>query len=439
MNGPIWSDEAEKSVLGACLIDGAEAVIKTFEILRPEMFYSERHKRTFEVMLDMVNADEPIDLMTVEARLRKPSDDSCLNYVMSLTQIVPTAQNIGAYAQEVRTLYTRRQLDRAGRLIAEMAAMDDLTDALAKAEQAIFAISQQGMQPVEMLGAIVQRYWDELYASWDNHGTSGINTGFADLDETLGGMQRGDLIIVAARPSVGKTSLGLQCAMHVARQGGTSLVFSLEMVKDRGIVHRMIQSTAGVDGQAMRTGWLTKDERSKAERAVLDLMQLPVGIDDTPSINTLEMRAKARRFKAEKGRLDLVMIDYLGLVGDSAERGWSKNDAVGETTKRIKAMARELNVPVMLLCQLSRANEKRDDKTPQLSDLRDSGEIEQAADVVLFIHRPEMYRKDDQPGIAKVIVAKQRNGPTGVIELRWHKEAARYQSIARRPEYHENF
>jgi replicative DNA helicase len=425
-----WSEESEKSVLGACLID-KEAVIRSSEILRPEMFYDGRHQAIYRTMLDMVNQGQPIDLTTVQAAIDRHDggDWKRATYLAELAVFTPTVAHVEAYAREVREKYTRRQILKASATIAELADAPDVESALSQAEQTIFAVSQDAMKPIRYFGDVVGEVWEEVNAKREAS-AAGSATGFKRLDDALGGMQPADLIVLAARPSMGKSALAVQIAINVARAGSPALIFSLEM-KDNAIGLRAISAEAGIDGQALRAHIMSEEQRDAGTKAASKLMGIPLWLDDTPALATLEMRAKARRLAAERGRLGLIAVDYLQLIGDRPQPGWSKNDHIGQITNRCKAMARELEAPVLLLSQLNRDVERSADKIPQLSSLRDSGEIEQTADIVLFIHRPERYKDSDQPGIAKIIIAKHRNGPVGKIDLQFEKSLAKFRPLAR--------
>ncbi|MGE5483682.1 MAG: replicative DNA helicase [Ignavibacteriales bacterium] len=428
----VWSEEAERATLGACLIE-REAIIKSSEILKPTMFYHPQHVTIYEAMLALVNADEPVDFQTVHSALAKKDgkDDAWLNYLMELANFVPTAAHVEAYAREVREQYIRREMLSASTKIAELAGAPDLQQALSQAEQAVFAISQQSLQPLRYFGEVVSERWGEINQARDNPHALGTMTGFKRLDEALGGLQVADLVVLAARPSMGKSALGAQIALNVARAGKPAIIFSLEMGK-KLLADRAICAEGHLDSQALRARVLSGHEWDVGTSAASRLMAFPLWVDDTASITTLEMRAKARRLKAEKGDLGLVVVDYLQLIGDRPEGGWSKNDHIGRITNRVKAMARELDCPVLLLSQLNRESEKNPEKIPQLSNLRDSGEIEASADVVMFIHRKDYYDPKDEPGVATVIVAKNRNGPTGRVDFWFERRFMEFRPLEKR-------
>lgn len=429
--------EAEQSVLASMLID-SEAVTVAAEILKSEDFYREAHGAIFAAMGAVADRREPVDLITVSDELRGRGElDKIggLTYLAKLSNLLPSAATVQYYANIVREKARRRAVIRATAEIARMAYDGEVEtrDLLAKAEESIFAVSREvAAGKIRRLGDILDKRWTELYNTRGQKGVIGVKTGFKDLDLALGGLQRSDLIILAARPSMGKTAFEMQMGQNVARSGGKVLKFSLEMAADQ-LADRVVCAEAEIDSQAIKARALSEELWDKGALAAADWFGRDFFVDDESSITTTDIRAKARRVKAMHG-LDLVMIDYLGLIGDRPSRNVSTNDHVGSMVNRLKAMAKELQIPVVLLCQLSREVTRRADKRPTLADLRDSGEIEQTADVVIFLHRPEYYDPQDQPGVAEVIIAKHRNGPTGTIRLQFDKQYARFRNLAQLPE-----
>ncbi len=430
--------EAEKCVLGSIFLDN-NALLKVVDLLRPEDFYRPAHGAIFQTMLDLFNGNEPIDLVTVHNALR---DKDLLEqvggaaYLAELAHFVPTAANVLYYAHIVREKAILRRLiatatDIAGRCYEATEPVEDL---LEDAERAIFEIRAQGdaksffsMKDV-IKSAVLQI--ETLHQRKEE--ITGVPTGFADFDRMTAGLQPSDLIIVAGRPSMGKTALALNIAQHAATEHKVPVaIFSLEMSKEQ-LATRMLCAEAKVDAQAVRTGRLSDAEWQRLTFAANKLSQAPIFVDDTPALTVLELRAKARRLMAEHG-LGLVIIDYLQLMR-SRERRERREQEISEISSSLKAMAKELNVPVVALSQLNRRVEERPDKRPQLADLRESGAIEQDADVIVFIYRDEVYKKESpDKGKAELIIGKQRNGPTGTVKLAF---LAQYSCFANLDEEH---
>lgn len=416
--------EAEQCVLGSVLIEDG-ALLKVVESLRPDDFYREAHGKICAAMFDLFERNEPQDLVTVHNALKAKGELEQIGgaaYLAELTEAVPVAANVGYYAKIVRDKAVLRRLiektsDIAALCYEEAGEVDEL---LEQAESAIFEISQakirQAFHPLRtVLKQSIKRV-EDLYERKEL--VTGVPTGFTELDRLTAGFQPADLVVIAGRPSMGKTAFALNVAQHAAIEHGTPVaIFSLEMSKEQ-LALRMLCSVAHVDANNVRTGFLNEKDWPKLIRAAGHLSEAPIFIDDAPAISVLEMRAKARRLKTEHD-LGLVVVDYLQLMrgrGQSERR----EQEISEISRSLKAMAKELSVPVIALSQLNRKVEERPNKRPQMADLRESGAIEQDADVILFIYRDEVYNQsDDNPnrGKAEVIVGKQRNGPTGLVKL----------------------
>jgi replicative DNA helicase len=436
-----WSSEAEQAVLGAMLLD-QDAALRAAELIDDSMFYREGHRRLFRAMLALTEQRTVIDHITLRDELLRRGElepAGGLEYLAELVDSVPTAANLEFHAKIVKDkAILRRLIEGATAIVTE--AYDGKSTAnelLDSAESRIFQISQQrgdqGFTRIkEMLWPTMERI-ETLQKS--GKAITGVPSGFADLDELTTGFQPSDLIVVAARPSMGKTAFCLNIATHAAVEGHGVAVFSLEMSKE-SLVQRMLTAEARVNSQAVRRGELKDFDFTRLARAAGILQSCPVWIDDTPALTLLEMRSKARRLKVEND-VRLIIVDYLQLMR-SPERSENRVQEISDISRSLKALARELEVPVMALSQLSRASEQRGgERKPILSDLRDSGAIEQDADIVVFIHRPEMYAKEDadgnsNEGVAEVIVAKHRNGPTGTLDLYFHKQFTRFDNRTER-------
>lgn len=420
--------EAEKSVLGALLID-KDSIVKVVEFLRPSHFYRPAHERIYSAIMTLFEKREPADLVTVPAELKRMGELENIGGVAYLTDLVnsvPTAANIEAYARIIKDSAIRRSLITASAEIGELAFQDAETNMLLdKSEQLLYSISQnivyQDFVPVKDTLEITFERLDEL--SKNRGSLRGVPTGLRSLDRMLSGLQKENLIILAARPSVGKTSLALNIAQHAAvdKKFGVAL-FSLEMGREM-LVDRLISAQGGIDGWKISTGNLEEEDFEKYGEAAGELAEATIFIDDTPGISVLEMRTKARRLMLEN-KIDLIIVDYLQLI--SAPSAESRVQEVSKISQALKNLARELKVPVLALSQLSRAVEQRGgDKKPQLSDLRDSGSIEQDADVVMFLWRPN----DEDRLNAKLNVAKHRNGPTGEFDLFFKAEFTKFYEV----------
>jgi replicative DNA helicase len=436
---PPQSIEAEQSVLGALLID-RDAVIEVAELLRPEDFYRSHNGSVYGAILELYERREPVDIVTVSEALERQGQLDAIGgsaYLTSLINLTPTAVNAVYYARIVERKAVLRNLIGVAGKIAGIGYDDgaDIDESIDRAEQALFAVSQKRVSSgFTALRSLLHSAYDRLDYLHEHKGEiSGIRTGFADLDALTTGLQKSDLIILAARPSIGKTSLALNFAEHAAvREGKTVGVFSLEMSKEQ-LVLRMLSSVANIDSQRLRTGFLEEMDFARLAPAMNALAEAPIYIDDTPNITTMELRTKARRLQAESG-LDLLVVDYLQLMqGNVQSRDANRVQEVSEISRGLKGLARELGVPVVALSQLSRQAEMRESKEPRLSDLRESGSIEQDADLVMFLWREKDRGSDegDHEGeIVNLKLAKHRNGPTGETKLWFKKRQTRFVSAA---------
>jgi len=430
--------EAERTVLGAILVDNA-AFNSAAEILNREDFHRDAHRRIFEAMGSLSERSQPIDLVTLKDELARRNALEAVGgaaFLAGLVDGVPRITSVEHWSRLIKEKAVLRNLIHAGTRIVQECyeGEDEPAQLLDRAEKAIFDIAEKRIrQGFVDMGEIVKesfRTIDQLSQSKDV--VTGLPTGFVDIDEMTSGLQKGDLVIVAGRPAMGKTSFCLNVAQHVAlRVGETAGIFSLEMSRAQ-LALRMLCSDARIDAHRLRTGKLTEKDWARLAKAYTDLSQARIYIDDSATITPLEMRAKCRRLKAEHN-LGLVMVDYLQLV-TSGGRVENRQQELSAISRSMKGLAKELDVPVIALSQLSRAPEARTDKRPQLSDLRESGAIEQDADIVMFIYREEEYKAtDENQGIAEIIVGKQRNGPTGNRRLAFIKEFTRFENLEWRP------
>ncbi len=430
---PPHNEEAEISVLGSIMLE-KDTIIKIADTLSEEDFYSDAHRIIYANMLGLFEKHQPIDIITLSSRL---SDNKMLEqiggaaYLSVLVNSVPSASNVVHYAKIIANKAVLRRLIESSNDISRLAyeESEDTSRVLDEAEQKIFQVSEKHLKgkfiPIKNILEESFERIDELHKDKDK--LRGIPTGFGELDNILAGLQPSDLIILAARPSVGKTSLALNIAENIATENGISVaVFSLEMSKEQ-LVDRLLSSEANVDSWKLRTGNLDDNDFPKIGRAMAKLSEAPLFIDDSPLINVLEMRTKARRLQSEKG-LGLIVVDYLQLMqGRNSE---NRVQEISEISRSLKGLARELSVPIIALSQLSRAVESRPDRRPILSDLRESGSIEQDADVVMFIYRDELYNPEtEKKGIAEILIRKHRNGPIGNIELFFKQEQTVFKSI----------
>ena len=435
---PPNSTEAEISVLGAMLQDGV-AVLRAMEQLRPEDFYLPEHQEIFRVICDLARDRKAIDLVTVHEELQRKGSLEGIGgdpYLARLLTSVPSTANVKAYIDIVVEKSVLRKLIAASREIARecYSQQSPLQETLSHAEKAIFDIvmNRSSGDTLVPLKDVLLKTYEQIEELAKLHGElSGVPTGFIDLDGYLTGLHPGELIILGARPSMGKTSLAMNIASYAALKKHRSVaVFTLEMPREQ-IVMRMMCSDARVDMQRVRKGTLTDDDWVRLARSLGSMADAPMYIDDTAAITPTMLRSRCRRLMMDK-KLDLVMIDYLGLMhGDT--RSESRQLEVSEISRQLKAIALELKIPIIACAQLSRANKDRVDKRPVLSDLRDSGSIEQDADVVLFLHREEYYNHDtEKKNIGEVIIAKQRNGPLDTVELAWLSEYTTFANLSRK-------
>ena len=429
------SVEAEQSVIGSMLID-REAIVVAAGILHGEDFYGKQYGIVFEAMTELNDEGRPVDIVTLQDRLREkdvPPEISSLEFVRDLITAVPTSANVRYYAEIVAEKATLRRLIRLNEEIANIcyAGKDSLEVILENTEKKIFELIQKrNSSDYVPIREVVLNAMDKIEAASRNKGVvTGIPTGFIDLDYRTAGMQPSDLILVAARPSMGKTALVLNIAQHVAfKQKVTVAIFSLEMSKEQ-LVNRLFSLESKVDSQHIRTGNLSDSEWEKLIESAGIIGRSQLIIDDTPGISISELRSKCRKYKLEHD-LKLVIIDYLQLMSGSSGRNDSRQQEISDISRSLKALARELSVPVIALSQLSRAVEQRPDHRPMLSDLRESGAIEQDADVVMFLYRDDYYNKDTElKGVAEIIIAKQRNGPIGTVNLAWLPDYTKFANI----------
>jgi len=430
------SIEAEQSVIGSIIMD-REAITVASELITGEDFYSRQYGILFETMLEMNDSGQPVDLVTLQDRLRSkdvPPEVASLEFVRDLITAVPTSANIKYYANIVAQKSTLRKLIRLNEEIANncYAGQESLEFILEDTEKRMFELLQRrnsgDLVPIRQ---VVMNAMDRIESASKNKGNvTGIPTGFTDLDYQTAGMQPSDLVLIAARPSMGKTAFVLNIAQHVAFvQNLPVVIFSLEMSKEQ-LVNRMFSLESRVDAQKLRTGQLSDQDWEKLIESAGVIGRSKLMIDDTPGISVAELRSKCRKLKLEHG-LSMIIIDYLQLMSGSG-RSDSRQQEISDISRSLKAIAREMNVPVLALSQLSRAVEQRPDHRPILSDLRESGAIEQDADVVMFIYRDDYYNHDtDKKGVSEIIIAKQRNGPIGTVELAWLAEFTKFANLER--------
>ncbi len=436
---PPQNIEAEQSVLGAILLEN-EALPKAIEILSPEDFYKESHRKIFNTMIDLFEKNEPIDLITVTDDLKKKNEIDAVggvSYLSALVSQVPTAANIKYHSKIVRERALLRFLIRSATEIASRVYEDNLdADELVDyAEKTIFDISDKRIKTSFVtLKEVIKGSFEMIEHLYDKkEAITGVPSGFRDMDELTSGFQPGDLVVIGGRPSMGKTALSLNIAQHVGLEMREPIaIFSLEMSKEQ-LALRMLCAEAMVDSNSVRKGFIKKEDWHKLTNAAGKLAEAPIFIDDSSSTTVLEMRAKTRRLKMEQGGLSLVIVDYLQLMRGRGnfER---REQEISEISRSLKALAKELRVPVIALSQLNRGVESRHDKRPSLADLRESGAIEQDADVIIFLYRDEVYNKDNHAnkGKAEVIIAKQRNGPTATVNLTFLSNCTRFTDFTDR-------
>ncbi|MCD4705584.1 replicative DNA helicase [bacterium] len=433
---PPQNIEAEQSLLGALMID-EDSIIKVADIINENDFYEKKHQVIFSVILETYEKHRPIDILNISNRLKEKKqlkDIGGKSYLVSLTNAVPSASHIVSYAQIVARKATLRRLINASSEITDMAynEKNDAEELLDEAEQKLFSVSQQYLQQNFIpIRDVLDEAFDRIDEIHKNRGKlRGVPTGFIDLDKKLAGLQKSNLIILAARPSLGKTSLALDIARNVAKEKISVGIISLEMSKEE-LVDRFLCAEADVDLWKMRTGQLSSkeddDDFARINYAMGELSEAEIYIDDSASTNILEVRTKARRLKMEHN-LGLIIIDYLQLM--EGRRTENRVQEISDISRSLKNLARELNIPVLALSQLSRGVESRTPPIPKLADLRDSGSIEQDADIVMFIYREDYYKKESsKPNVAEIFVAKHRNGPTGKIELYFDASKASFKNL----------
>ena len=438
---PPHSIEAESSGLGGLLLDNS-AWDRVGDLLVDNDFYRHEHKLIYAAIGALINASKPADVITVNEQLQnqgKAEEMGGLGYLNSLAQYVPSASNIRRYAEIVRERSILRKLVSASDEIATNAfnpqgkAIDRILD---EAEQKIFNIGEEGSrmkQGFQSMDTLVVELLDRVQEMADNpNDITGVPTGFYDLDRMTSGLQPGDLVVLAARPSMGKTAFAINIAEHVALNEGLPVaVFSMEMGASQLAV-RVVGSIGRIDQGHLRTGKLSDDEWPRLTEAIEKLRTVSLHIDETPGLTPSELRANARRLARQCGKLGLIVVDYLQLMnGSGGSGGDNRATELGEISRGLKMLAKELQCPVIALSQLNRSVEQRTDKRPMMSDLRESGAIEQDADIIMFIYRDDYYNKDSKdPGVAEIIIGKQRNGPTGTVRLTFLKNMTRFESLA---------
>lgn len=436
---PPHNIEAEQAVLGAIFLE-PEAMAQASEILLPNDFYRAAHQRIFQVMVQLSDRGEPIDVVTVTTALQNArllEEIGGVSYLTDLANAVPTAANVGYYAKIVEEKALLRRLIRtATDIVTEsFTKEDEVEEVLSEAEKNILEVSnRKNAGAFKNIKDVLIDVYDNIEQLHQNDGdVTGIPTGFRDLDKITSGFQRNDLIIVAARPSVGKTAFALNIAQNVAIKTDENVaIFSLEMGADQ-LVNRMLCAEGNIDAQRLRTGHLEPDDWGKLTMAMGSLSNAGIFIDDSPGIRVNEIRSKCRRLKQEHG-LGMILIDYLQLIqGSGASAKENRQQEVSEISRSLKGLARELNIPVIALSQLSRGVESRQDKRPMMSDLRESGSIEQDADIVGFLYRDDYYdQESEKQNIIEIIISKQRNGPVGTVELAFVKEYNKFVDLDHR-------
>ncbi len=429
------SIEAEQSVIGSMILD-REAITIASELIFPEDFYNKQYGVLFQSMVELNDEGKPVDLVTLQNKLKEkdvPPEVSSLEFIRDIITAVPTSANVRYYARIVAEKSTLRKLIRTVGEIENdcYAGKESLEVILEDTEKKVFDLVQRRNSGEHVpIRKVVMNALQRIEAASKSTGSvTGVATGFFDLDVMTSGMQPADLVLIAARPSMGKTAFVLNIAQHAAFKLNKSVaIFSLEMSKEQ-LVNRMFSLESSVDAQHLRNGKLDETEWEKLIESAGVIGNSKLIIDDTPGISIQEMRSKCRKYKLEQG-LDMIIIDYLQLMSGGG-KSESRQQEISEISRSLKALAREMNVPVLSLSQLSRAVEQRPDKRPMMSDLRESGAIEQDADVIMFIYRDDYYNKDtEKPGVAEIIIGKQRNGPVGTVELAWMAKYTRFANLA---------
>ncbi|MCL0028302.1 replicative DNA helicase [Peptococcaceae bacterium] len=429
------SIDAEQAVLGSILLD-KESIYKVMEIINPDDFYSESHRLIYKAMLNLADRDQPIDMITVSEELKKNGSlekAGGASYIALLAGVVPTARNVEHYAHIVEEKSLKRMLIQLSIKVSAMSYEErDVHKLIDQAEEALIELrNRYQSKNLTAVNDILVQLFEQIEKMQQNRGKlTGISTGFIDLDNITCGLQNGDLIVLAARPSMGKTTLGLMIALNAAvRLNVPTAIFSLEMSKTQ-LVQRMLCAEAMVDQQKLRAGFLKDEDWLRLTQAGENLSHAPLYIDDTAILSPREILAKARNLKKDKN-LGLIVIDYMQLMQGN-RRAENRQQEISDISRSLKGIAKELNVPVLALSQLSRAVEQRQNKRPIMPDLRESGSIEQDADVVMFIYRDEYYNPEsEKAGIAEIIIAKQRNGPVGKVELGFIKECTKFVNLAK--------
>ena len=431
------SIEAEQSVIGSMLMD-KDAVIVAMDILNRDDFYSISYGAMYEAMVELFNEGKPMDMVLLQNKLREkglPPEVGSLESIKALYELIPTSANIRSYAQIVHDKAVLRRLIKVNEEIANACYVesDSVDGILAKTEKDIFNLLQnKGSAEFTPIGEIARTVFEQIEAASRTKETvTGVPTGFVDLDYKTSGFHASDLVLIAARPSMGKTAFVLNIVHHVAtRKQLPCMIFSLEMSKEQ-LMNRMLSMESRIDAQSLRTGDLTDNDWEDLLEGVVNVSRSKLVIDDTPGISIAQLRSKCRKMKLEQG-LEIVIIDYLQLMTSGSKRSDSRQQEISDISRSLKALARELECPVVALSQLSRACETRPDHRPMLSDLRESGAIEQDADIVMFLYRDDYYNKDtEHPNEAEVIIAKQRNGPIGTVRLVWRPETTRFENMER--------
>lgn len=431
------SIEAERSVIGSMLMD-KEAVVAAVDILSSEDFYSSQYALMYESMIELFNNAVPIDLVVLQNKMKEknlPPELCSLEFVKDIISTVPTSANIKSYARIVYEKAILRRLIRVNENIANICytGKESVDEILAKAEKDIFQVLQsRGASEFVPIDKIARNVLERIEAaSRTKESVTGVPTGFIDLDYKTSGFQPSDLVLIAARPSMGKTAFVLNIVQHISiRKNLPCMIFSLEMSSEQ-LVQRMLAMESGIDSQKLRIGNLSDNDWDLLIRGVIQVGDSSIYIDDTPGISIAELRSKCRKIKLEKG-LSIVIIDYLQLMTGSGKGSENRQQEISDISRNLKALAREIKAPVVALSQLSRACETRTDHRPMLSDLRESGAIEQDADIVMFLYRDDYYHKDSEYiNEAEVIIAKQRNGPIGTVKLMWQPETTRFVNMAK--------
>lgn len=435
---PPQNINAERSLLGSILIDD-EVIVDVADKISSTDFYEPGHQLIYEAMVRLYQKHSPVDILTLSNELKstKRIDDvGGLEYLSDLTNYVPSAAHAIEYASIVREASIRRNLTKAGERITNLAFKtdQDVQQVLSLAEASLYAVNQESQQTeMQSMESLLSDAFEKMtYLHQNKDKLRGVQTGFKDLDKMTAGLQKSDLIILAARPAMGKSTLAQNIAFNVAmREKKTVLFFSLEM-SNAQVVDRMISEASGVDSWNIRTGNLTQEDFSKISDAMGEMSEAPIKFIDKPGLTVLEMKVLAQR-EAHKGNLGLIIVDYLQLMSGSKSYGDNRVQEISEISRGLKLIARELDVPVIALSQLSRSVEQRPDKRPMLSDLRESGSIEQDADIVMFVYREDYYNPDtERKHITDLIIGKHRNGPVGTVELYFHPERLKFMSLEKR-------